>query len=119
VNTGAREVLAVPSSYKTPTRLLIYWRRVGHHYTQANTNNIDKTFGALLQATGLKAEPNIVFMWKDRKGVNRRGTDNTMAKEQENKGTNNDLLNTTQKTKDWATRTPQKPVYPRIVVSVS
>jgi hypothetical protein len=39
-------------------------------------------------------------MWKDRKGVNRRGTDNTMAKEQEDKGTNNDLLNTTLKTKD-------------------
>ena len=37
--------------------------------------------------------------------VNRRKTDNTMVKR---KRTNNDLQNTTQKTKDWATQTPQK-----------
>ena len=39
-------------------------------------------------------------MWKGRTGVNRRGTDNTMAKGQEDKRTNNDLQNTIQKTKD-------------------
>jgi len=36
---------------------------VGHHYAQANTNNVNKTC-ALLQITGGKDEPNIVFMWK-------------------------------------------------------
>jgi hypothetical protein len=38
--------------------------------------------------------------------VNRRA-DNTMVKN--DKMTHNDILNTTQKTKDRATRTPQKP----------
>jgi hypothetical protein len=38
--------------------------------------------------------------------VNRRRTDNTMAKRQR---ANNDLQNTTQKTKDRATRTSLKP----------
>ena len=33
---------------------------VGHHYTQTNTNNVNKTW-ALLQTTGGKYEPNIVF----------------------------------------------------------
>ena len=33
---------------------------LGYHYTQTNTNNINKTWG-LLQATGGKDEPNIVF----------------------------------------------------------
>ena len=32
---------------------------VGHHYQQANTNNVNKTW-ALLQATKDKYEPNIV-----------------------------------------------------------
>ena len=36
---------------------------VGPQYTQTNTNNINKTW-ALLQTTGGKDEPNIVFMWK-------------------------------------------------------
>ena len=36
---------------------------VGHHYMQTNTNNVNKTW-ALLQTTGGKDEPNIVFMWK-------------------------------------------------------
>ena len=36
---------------------------VGHHYTQANTNNVNKTY-ALLKTNGDKEEPNIVFMWK-------------------------------------------------------
>ena len=33
---------------------------VGHHYTQTNTINVNKTW-ALLQTTGGKDEPNIVF----------------------------------------------------------
>ena len=33
---------------------------VGHHYTQANTNNVNKT-GDLLQPTGGKDEPKFVF----------------------------------------------------------
>ena len=36
---------------------------VGHHYVQANSNNINRR-SALLQTTGGKNEPNIVFMWK-------------------------------------------------------
>jgi hypothetical protein len=34
---------------------------VGHHYPQANTNNVNKTC-VLLHTTGCKHEPNIVFM---------------------------------------------------------
>ena len=34
---------------------------VGHHYTQGNTNNVNKTRD-LLQTTGGKDEPNIVFV---------------------------------------------------------
>ena len=34
---------------------------VGHHYTQTNTNNVNKTWiRTLLQTTGGKDEPNIV-----------------------------------------------------------
>jgi len=33
---------------------------VGHHYAQANTNNVRK-IGILLQSTGEKDEPNIVL----------------------------------------------------------
>ena len=36
---------------------------VGHHYTQANTNNVNKT-GALLQPNEGKEERNIVCMRK-------------------------------------------------------
>ena len=36
---------------------------VGHHYAQAKANNVNKT-SALLQTTGGKDEPNIVFMRK-------------------------------------------------------
>jgi len=36
---------------------------VGHYYVQTNTNNINMTW-ALIQTTGGKDEPNIVFMWK-------------------------------------------------------
>jgi hypothetical protein len=34
-----------------------------HHYAQTNTNNINKTW-ALLQTTGGRDEPNIIFMQK-------------------------------------------------------
>jgi hypothetical protein len=34
---------------------------VGHHCTETNTNNLNKTW-ARLQTTGGKDEPNIVFM---------------------------------------------------------
>jgi hypothetical protein len=34
---------------------------MGHYYTQANTNNVNKT-RTLLQTTGGKDEPNIVSM---------------------------------------------------------
>ena len=34
---------------------------VGHHYTETNTNNVNKTWN-LLQTTGCKDEPNIVFI---------------------------------------------------------
>ena len=40
--------------------------------------------------------------------VYRKKTDNTMAKRKKHKRTNNDLQNTTQKTKDRVTRTPLK-----------
>ena len=36
---------------------------VGHHYSQTNTNDINK-IGALLQTTGGKGELNIIFMQK-------------------------------------------------------
>jgi len=36
---------------------------VGHHYSQTNTNNVNKTW-ALLQTTGGRHESNIVFMRK-------------------------------------------------------
>ena len=36
---------------------------VGQHYTWINTDNVNKTW-AILQTTGGKDEPNIVFMWK-------------------------------------------------------
>jgi len=36
---------------------------VGHHYAQTNTNNVNKIW-TLLQTTGGKDEPNIVFIRK-------------------------------------------------------
>ena len=36
---------------------------VGHRYAQTNTNSVNKTW-TILQTTGGKDEPNIVFMWK-------------------------------------------------------
>ena len=38
-------------------------KRVGHHHTQTNTNNVNKTC-SLPQTTGGKDEPNMVFMQK-------------------------------------------------------
>ena len=34
---------------------------IGHHYTKTNTNKVNKTW-SLLQTTGGKDEPNIVFI---------------------------------------------------------
>ena len=44
----------------------------------------------------------------NQKPVKTRRIDNTMAKKQRDKRTNNDLQNTTEKTKDYATRNPIK-----------
>jgi hypothetical protein len=41
---------------------------VGHHYLQANTNNVNKTW-ALLQTIGGKDEPNIVCILKSQHGT--------------------------------------------------
>ena len=43
------------------TKQRTYTIYVGHRYTEANTHNVNKTW-ALLQTTGDKDEPNIVFM---------------------------------------------------------
>ena len=48
---------------------------VGHHYPQANTNNVNKT-RALLQTTGGKDEPNIVCMRKSQHGTQNVKTHN-------------------------------------------
>ena len=40
----------------------------GHHFPQANTNNVNKTC-ALLQTTGDKDEPTIVCMQKSQHGT--------------------------------------------------
>ena len=45
---------------KTKQKQAINTMCVGHHYPQANTNNVNKTW-ALLQTTGGKDEPNIVL----------------------------------------------------------
>jgi hypothetical protein len=41
---------------------------IGHHYQQANTNNVNKT-RALLQTPGGKDEPNIVCMRNSQRGT--------------------------------------------------
>ena len=48
---------------------------VGHHYPQANTNNVNKT-RALLQTTGGKDEANIVCMRKSQHGTQNVKTHN-------------------------------------------
>ena len=47
----------------TPLYVLHNTICVTHHYTPANTNNVNKTW-ALLQTTGGKDEPYIVYMRK-------------------------------------------------------
>jgi hypothetical protein len=54
------------------------------------------------QYNGQKTEGQTIQWPKDRR------TDNTMAKRQKDKRKNNDVQNTTQKTKDRATQTPLK-----------
>ena len=54
---------------------------VGHHYPQANTNNVNKTW-ALLQTTGVKDKLTIVCMRKLQHGTqnvktHNRGTQST------------------------------------------
>ena len=41
---------------------------VGHHYKQASTSNVDKT-RVLLQTTGGKDDPNIVYMRKSCRSI--------------------------------------------------
>jgi hypothetical protein len=53
---GTSEGQEVTASHKTHVMLLIWSILVGHHYAQANTNNVNKT---LLQIKGGKDEPNI------------------------------------------------------------
>ena len=48
---------------------------VGHHYPQANTNNVNKTC-ALLQTTGGKDEPTILCMRKSQHGTQNVKTHN-------------------------------------------
>jgi fructose/tagatose bisphosphate aldolase len=48
---------------------------VGHHYPQANTNNVNKT-RALLRTTGDKDEPTIVCMRKSQHGTQNVKTHN-------------------------------------------
>ena len=52
--------------------------RVGHHSTQANTNNINNTdkTSALLQTTRGKDEPNMVFMRTSQHGTQNVKTHN-------------------------------------------
>ena len=48
---------------------------VGHYYPQTNTDNVNKTW-ALLQTTGGKDEPTIVFMRKSQHGTQNVKTHN-------------------------------------------
>ena len=63
---------------------------VGHHYSQANTNNVNKT-RALLQTTGGKDEANIVCMRKSQHGTQNVKTHNRRT--QNTKKMNNTDLN--------------------------
>ena len=49
--------------YKTKTKTNKTKQSKPHHYTQANSNNVNKTC-AILHTAGGKDEPNIVFMRK-------------------------------------------------------
>ena len=71
---------------------------VGHHYAQANTNNVNKTW-ALLQTTGGKDKPNIFFMWKSLR-TSQHGTRNIKTHNR-----------TTQKTKKMSNMDPTFVMY--------
>ena len=62
-NGQSRETCTTGYTKLTKTKQKHSTLCVGHHYTQANTNNVNKTC-AVLQRTGGKDEPNIVFMRK-------------------------------------------------------
>jgi hypothetical protein len=64
---------------------------VGHHYPQANTNNVNKTC-ALLQTTGGKDKPTIVCMRKSQHGTQYEKTDNRRT--QNTKNMSNTILMT-------------------------
>jgi len=62
INGQSRETGTI--GYKTKkNKTKTQHNNVRHHYTQTNINNINKTW-ALLQTTGGKDEPKIVFMQK-------------------------------------------------------
>jgi hypothetical protein len=54
-----------------------------------------------------------------KKDLNRRSTDNTMAKNKQDKKTNKFLLNTTKNTKDCATQTQQTSMSKLLTVVIS
>ena len=57
----SRETGNIGFTKRRKTKHKQYTICVGHHYAQANTNNVNKT-RALLQTAGGKDEPNIVVM---------------------------------------------------------
>jgi hypothetical protein len=65
------------------SQLWIKVNSVGHHYPQANTNNVNKT-RALLQTTGGKDEANIVCMRKSQHGTQNVKTHNRRTQGQFN-----------------------------------
>ena len=60
-NGQSRETSNIVQTGHTKQKYNSKW--VGHHFTKTNTNNVNKTW-AILQITGSKDEPNIVFMCK-------------------------------------------------------
>jgi hypothetical protein len=68
---------------------------VGHHYAQTNTINVNKT-RALLQTTGDKDEPNIIFIQTSQHGAQNVKTHNRTT-EKTKKMSNTDPTNKTKK----------------------
>ena len=66
-NGQSREIDNIGHTRRRQTKQKHNTIYVGHHYSQANTNNVNKT-RVLLQTTGRKDEPNIIFMRKLLKG---------------------------------------------------
>ena len=62
-NWKSRETGYIGYTRRRKTKQKHHTTCVEHHYMQTNTNNVNKTW-ALLQTTGGKDEPNIVFMRK-------------------------------------------------------